>query len=203
MTEPEQIARIRVSINEIEPEIWRRIDVPLGLSLKGVHDAIQAAMGWQDYHLFEFRIGGRLYGLPEPLEDGDRKVLHARQMKLETLVARDVRRFDYVYDFGNDWQLAVEIESVTAAEPKLKYPRYVDGARRAPPEDCGGPYRFADFVAATADRRHPRHRELRDWYGGPFDPETFDARPIRLRMGDIAKRRHAGKLAYGKRKGGG
>ncbi len=200
MTEPEPIARIRIRLNEIEPEIWRRIDVPLGLSLKGLHDAIQAAMGWLDYHLFEFRIGDKLYGLPEPLEDGDRKVLHAKLLKLETLVARDIRRFDYVYDFGDDWQLTVEIEQVVAGDPALKYPRYVDGARRAPPEDCGGPYGFADFVEALADKRHPRHRELRRWYGGPFDPESFDERSIRLRIGEIAKRRHAGKAAYARRR---
>ena len=69
MIEPEPIARVRVSLKEVEPEIWRRMDVPLGLSLQGLHDVIQAAVGWEHYHLFEFRIGGKLYGLPEPEED--------------------------------------------------------------------------------------------------------------------------------------
>jgi hypothetical protein len=41
------------------------------------------------------------------------------------------------------------------------------------------------------------------WYGGPFDPESFDPLPIRLRIGDIAQRRHAGKLAHRRRKGAG
>ncbi len=47
----DQIARIRISLSDIEPEIWRRVDVPLEASLKMLHDIIQRAMGWMDYHL--------------------------------------------------------------------------------------------------------------------------------------------------------
>jgi hypothetical protein len=200
MIESERFARIRVSLKEIEPEIWRRLDVPLGMSLKGLHDTIQAAMAWQDCHLFEFRIGNRIYGIPEPLEDGDRKVLDAKLVKLETLVANDVTELDYVYDFGDDWDHLVTIESVGPAEPGLELPRFIDGARRAPPEDCGGPYGYADFVEAITRKRHPRHRELTEWYGGPFDPESFDQAAIRRRLGGIAKRRQAGRLSAARRR---
>ena len=44
----DQIARIRVSLIDTEPEIWRRVDVPLEASLKMLHDVIQGAMGWMD-----------------------------------------------------------------------------------------------------------------------------------------------------------
>ena len=43
MTRPEKIARLRISLKHIEPEIWRLVEVPLGMSLKGLHDVIRAA----------------------------------------------------------------------------------------------------------------------------------------------------------------
>jgi hypothetical protein len=200
MSSLEKIARVRISLTEIEPEIWRVVAMPLGMNLKGLHDVIQAVFGWQDYHLFEFRIGEKLYGIPEPEEDFDRKVMHAKLVKLETLFAKGVDRFNYVYDFGDNWKLETVIEAVGEAEPGLKYPRFLKGARRAPPEDVGGAHGYYRFLQALANPRHRDRRELIAWYGGPYDPEDMDIFNMRLRLGAIAKRRLAGKAAFARRK---
>jgi hypothetical protein len=63
---PEKIVRIRIAIKDIAPEIWRLVEVPLGIHLKGLHDVIQAVFGWQDCHIFEFRIGEKHYGVSSP-----------------------------------------------------------------------------------------------------------------------------------------
>jgi hypothetical protein len=199
MNDREQIARLRISLKEIEPEIWRRVDVPLGLNLKGLHDVIQAVMGWQDYHLFEFRVGDKLYGVPAPEDDYGRKVLHAKLAKIDTLVARGISRFDYVYDFGDDWEHLIEIETIAEGDPSTKYPRFVEGARRGPPEDVGGIPGYCNFVAAIIDPRHRDHREVLEWYGRPYDPDDIDSFDLRLRLGAIAKRRSAGKAAFKRR----
>ena len=44
--------------------IWRQVEVPTSITLKGLHDVVQAAMGWCDYHLWGFTIGKHRYGLP-------------------------------------------------------------------------------------------------------------------------------------------
>ncbi len=62
----ESLARLRISLLDTNPEISRLVDVPLSASLKMLHDVIQAAMGWQDYHLWEFKAGDHHYGLPDP-----------------------------------------------------------------------------------------------------------------------------------------
>lgn len=46
MSKPEQIARLRISLEGIEPVIWRQVEVPLTATLKALHDLIQAAFGW-------------------------------------------------------------------------------------------------------------------------------------------------------------
>lgn len=48
MSDTETIARMRISLLEIMPEIWRRVEVPANAHLKGLHDVIQAVFGWQD-----------------------------------------------------------------------------------------------------------------------------------------------------------
>jgi hypothetical protein len=42
--------------------------------------------------------------------------MHAKLKKLETLVAEQVRRFDYAYDFGDGWRLTVAIQSIAAGD---------------------------------------------------------------------------------------
>ena len=58
--------------------------------------------------------------------------------KLGALIERGVDQFSYTYDFVDNWQRSITIETVAAADPTIDYPRFIEGARRAPPEDVGG-----------------------------------------------------------------
>lgn len=198
----ETIARLRITLSDTDPVIWRTIDMPIEASLKMVHDIIQAAMGWQDYHLWEFEAEDRRYGLPDP-ERPDETLSAAKNVKLTTLIDRGVRQVDYTYDMGDNWHHTVVIEATEPGKPDTKYPRYIDGARRGPPEDCGGTPGFENFLDAISNSKHPDHAELTEWYanshGGKYQPSTIDELVTKLRIGDIAKRRAAGKAAYAKR----
>lgn len=81
------IAVLRIELNDIEPLIWRRVAVPTAANLQTLHRIIQATMGWQDYHLWEFTADEKIYGIPEP-DDAmwDRKVHRASTTKLASLV---------------------------------------------------------------------------------------------------------------------
>ena len=196
----ETIARLRISLSDTDPEIWRIVDVPVEASLKMIHDVIQAAMGWQDYHLWEFEAGERRYGLPDR-EWPD--VTAAKNTKLMTLIDRGTRQLDYTYDMGDNWHHTIVIEAVGPGQPDTKYPRYIDGARRCPPEDSGGTPGFENFLDAIADPKHDDHAELIEWYagcyGGTYHPETIDELVTKRRVAAIAIRRAAGKAAYAKR----
>jgi Plasmid pRiA4b ORF-3-like protein len=60
------IATLRIEIKYIEPLIWRRVAVRTSMNLMALHKIIQAAMGWLDYHLWEFVVDERKYGIPDP-----------------------------------------------------------------------------------------------------------------------------------------
>ncbi|MGV2497845.1 plasmid pRiA4b ORF-3 family protein [Pelagerythrobacter aerophilus] len=191
----ETIARLRISLDDIEPEIWRIVDMPLTGSLRMLHDVIQAAMGWQDYHLWQFEAGDRLYGVPDPdWPYGD--LAAARNVRLGALIERGIRDLTYTYDMGDDWRHTVTVESVGLGDPDIHYPRFVTGERRCPPEDVGGFPGFEMFLDAMANPSHEEHTHLRRWHGGPFNADDIDEQAITRGMAAIAKRRQVGKAAY-------
>jgi len=170
------IVTLKITLNGIKPPIWRRLEVPASYHLGELHQALNVAMGWLDYHLHAFEIDGRTYGVPGVgLFPEDDDTLPEENIVLGDLPRVGIKRFEYHYDFGDDWCCGVAIEKIGPAEEGVFYPRCAAGRRAAPPEDCGGLPGFAEFKDAMADPRHPEHGELKTWYGGDFDPEAFSA----------------------------
>ena len=85
---------------------------------KGLHEVIQAMMPFEDYHLFEFEVDGKRYGIPDPEWDDVRQTFDAKNIKLAALIDRDVSRFAYTYDFGDIWQHTVTIERLVPPIPR-------------------------------------------------------------------------------------
>lgn len=78
----EPVARVRIELRDLEPKIWRRVDVPLSSTHAALNDIIQVSFHWQDCHLYEFVVGERVYGVPT--EFYDRKVYKASAIRLKT-----------------------------------------------------------------------------------------------------------------------
>ena len=60
------IARLRITLEGIDPVVSRTVEVAVDIRLDRLHLVIQAAMGWENYHLYEFMAGGTRWGLPDP-----------------------------------------------------------------------------------------------------------------------------------------
>ena len=98
-----------------------------------------------------------------------------RLTRLGWVAPRVKQRFRYDYDFGDSWSHDIVVEAVTPPESGTLYPICLGGKRACPPEDCGGIWGYQHFLEALADRKHPNHAMMRDWWEGPFDAEAFDA----------------------------
>ena len=169
----ERIARLRIELQELEPKIWRRIDMPLSTTLEALFD-----------------IGDRCYGDPSFREfDDEPPIYKAKGLRLGVLIARGVEWFVYTYDYGDNWRHDVIVEEVRDGDPDMEYPAFVDGARRCPPEDVGGPHGFMEFLEAVLDPPHEQHRDMIRWYGGRFDPTGLDEERARFGMENMARRR--------------
>ena len=146
-------------------------------------------MGWQDYHLHEFEIGGRRYGEPDDEAlPGDEPTFNESNVKLGALIERGVKRFRYVYDFGDGWEHEIVVEKMEPLDPEQPYPSLVTGKRACPPEDCGGVHGYLRLLRILADPRHEEHVELREWAGEGFDPERLDLDAIRSDLRRLVRR---------------
>lgn len=202
MSATDRIVCLRIELDDWQPAIWRRVEVPATATLKALHDIIQAAMPFEDYHLFEFRVGGRRYAIPAPEWDSSRdKIYSAKATKLGALIERGVAELAYTYDFGDNWQFTITIEAMADADPGAEYPRFIEGEGRAPPEDVGGVLGFDMFLEVMQDPQHEEHSSLLHWHGGPFDPTNIDRDEILKRIEKLARRRTMGKAGFAKSRG--
>ena len=192
----EPIARLRIELQEIEPTIWRRIDVPLSSTLLALHDSIQFAFRWTDSHLFEFEIGERRYGQPEYDRYADERLYKAASIRLKTVVDRGIEQFLYVYDFGDNWRHDLLIEEIRDGEADIDYPVFVDGERRSPPEDVGGVTGFMEFLEASRNPLHEEHESVVRWYGRRFEPDDIDERQVRMSFEMAAARRRGPLMSH-------
>lgn len=173
--------RIKVTLQGIEPPVWRRLELSAGSTLDELHDILQAAMGWEDAHMHLFIVGGREYGVTDP-ELGT-TIGDERGAVLSELVHAG-ERFVYVYDFGDDWGHEIVVESdVSPRAPAEKLPCCTAGARACPPEDCGGPPGYAMLLEALAHPDAPGNAERLAWLGEEFDPEAFDPESVNKLLG--------------------
>jgi Plasmid pRiA4b ORF-3-like protein len=139
-TPPLEVYRLHVWLREISPMIWRRLLVRSDSTVADLHYTLQIAMGWEGYHLHQFIIRGKRYGVPQP--GGMRFSDDPTQVRLADLRLRLRERFLYEYDFGDLWQHEIRVEQKLPVQPKRRYPTCIGGQRAAPPEDCGGPWAF-------------------------------------------------------------
>ena len=166
------VHRLKITLREIRPPIWRRLAAPSDISLSDLHEHIQTAMGWFDFHLHDFQIGRTTYGI----DDGEAWGDPPEDESTVTLadVAPEGTSFIYTYDLGDDWRHQITVEAVGSPDPKVSYPVCLGGRRACPPEDCGGVPGYLELLAVLADPHHERHQELLEWVGGEYDPEQFD-----------------------------
>jgi hypothetical protein len=173
--EPTQVYQLKITLRDIKPPVWRRAQVK-DCSLSKLHDIVQACMGWDGYHLHAFEIGGEQYSEPDP--DGMMETEDETRVKLSQVVAQGFKKFTYTYDFGDNWQHTIQVEKVLDAESGVHYPRCLAGKRACPPEDCGGPWGYQEFLEAIRDPEHEQHEDMTEWIGGEFDPEKFDLEAV-------------------------
>jgi len=190
MATADEIVILRIELQGIEPLIWRRVAVSTRISLTGVHRVVQAAMGWLDCHLWDFEVSGRKYSMHLPGDpDWNERIENADMITLGGLLRAGERQMQYVYDMGDFWEHSIISEKVTAPVAEVSYPQFLGGERRCPPEDCGGPFGYGEFLRKISSKQRKTREGALDWYGGPYDPDDIDERKVIAALSRIASGR--------------
>lgn len=167
-----QVFQFKVTLLGIDPPIWRRIQVRGSTMLPKLHDTLQVVLGWHDGHLHSFTANGAEYAMPVP--GGLPGTRSEQRVRLDRLVSQPEDRIYYLYDFGDNWEHELLVETVLPADPAMKYPLALSGALAGPPDDVGGIWGYDAFLEAIYDPNNPEHADMLEWAGGAFDPEAFD-----------------------------
>jgi hypothetical protein len=189
----EPVLQLRIELVDSDnPVIWRRVLVPAASTLADLHVVIQAAMGWQNAHLHQFRVGDRWYGPqgagPDVAPEGG--------VRLDQIISTDPAPppqtvLEYLYDFGDDWEHQVSVETVTAADADARYPRCTGGQGACPPEDCGGIPGYQHLRTILTGPPAAEQQELLEWLGltsaADLDPTRFDPHDADARLAALAR----------------
>jgi len=183
---PRPVLQFKITLQGIEPPVWRRIQISDLCNFWDLHVAIQDSMGWLDCHLHQFEMnhsiakGKEYLGIPdEDWSVGDIETLAGWEYQVRDYLVIN-KQFTYEYDFGDGWIHLIEYEGEQKKQPGEKYPLCLDGKRACPPEDVGGIPGYEEFVEAIKNPKHPEHEEFLQWVGGKFNPNIFDAKKIKF-----------------------
>ena len=188
MADADEIAILRIELEGIEPLIWRRVAVRTEISLSEMHSVIQAAMGWLNCHLWTLEGGDRRFSMRlTDVPEWNERYENSDTTILGMLLHAGLRRMEYVYDMGDYWEHRVIVERLTAALPKMRYPQFLGGERRCPPEDCGGVPGYYEFLRNVTSEQQDKRAHALVWYGEVYDPEDIGTKKIVAALGRIAK----------------
>lgn len=171
--------QLKISLDNSKPPVWRRVLIPETLTFLDLHLVIQAAMGWENAHLFAFRHAGSYepsIGIPYEDDWSDTETLDAGKIRVKKFLNKEKQKMKYEYDFGDGWQHTVLLEKITG--DKIVAPRCLKGKGACPPEDCGGIWGYYELVATINDPSSPDYEDMREWLGlekgESWDVEAFN-----------------------------
>lgn len=174
---------LRVALRDIEPAIWRRVRVPAAATLGLLHDVLQIAFGWKDYHLHDFLVGDIRFAVIDAEDEIFAVDEHAAPLGA---VGRTGSKLVYNYDYGDGWEHEIEVERVLPQGDELLV--CTGGARACPPEDCGGAPGYAHLIEVLANPGHEEHREMKQWVGRGYDPEKLDVAAVNKKLATLSRK---------------
>jgi hypothetical protein len=170
--------QLKIQLKHIsKPPVWRKVEVPQNITFAELHLVIQASFGWGNYHLYQFSPSG--WGshpcIEEPHEESDG--LDASEILVGSYLTAIGQKFVYIYDFGGSWEHLITVEKIVEAQSETKV-TVLGGKGTCPPEDCGGLWGYENLKVVLADKKHPEHKEMKEWLGmgarDVWDDNYFD-----------------------------
>ena len=168
---------IKVTIKNTHPPVWRRLQIPAGITFHELNAIIQLAFNWSGYHLYSFEIGNLLIEIPDDIyDDFDYKVINSKRTKVDKYFD-EIEKLEYTYDFGDNWIHNIQIEKVLESEEKLENPVCLKAKMASLPEDCGGPWGYEDLLNVINNPKDERYQDMKDWleqgYSVWYDDRTY------------------------------
>ncbi|MBU2854860.1 plasmid pRiA4b ORF-3 family protein [Acidithiobacillus ferriphilus] len=178
---------MRIELEDLDPPVWRRIQISSTQTLWELHHAIQIAMGWSNCHMHEFIIKKIHYGETSD-ETDELGAFFGNEMREESeVILSEVihsrSRFLYVYDFGDDWRHIVKVEKTEEVKEPIACASVIEGGGNGPPEDVGGVWGYLQLLEIRQRGAQDSDEEcFLEMLPEGFDPEAFDLEAVQAIM---------------------
>ena len=186
------VVDLTVTLVDLPYAVTRKLTVPQGILLTDLHLVLQAAMGWDSSHMFDFACGtGRKahrwfkVDLTWGHNEYDHQIAKATLADVQALMGKS-KSLLYAYDMGDNWE-----HDLLPGKPRDAVDGVVialrDAAGACPPEDSGGAPGFDYMLSCLDDPTHDEYEDCLEWLGGPFD-RTADVAVLTKRVSAVAKK---------------
>jgi len=188
----EKVVGVRIALRDVDPKIWRRVQLPTWVSLTTLHDVIELAFGWDGTHMAAFVVNREWYMASFGWGNFDENEPSSEDLSLQDVIDIKARGVRYIYDFGESWEHTITFGKVQTVDTPMEFPMLLGGARAAPLEDCGGLGTYYEYMNMLNspddydrlykdDDSHPVH-----WMKeNDYDPERFDKDGLRKELQEI------------------
>lgn len=184
-----QVIDLNIVLADLPYEVRRRLTVPAAVKLTDLHMLLQAAMGWENAHLYDFTCGrDHRWADGESFfddEDND-KVQGATLADILAVMGRQ-KQFIYTYDMGDSWEHLIKPGKPRDPVPGQAAIALLEAVGAGPPEDSGGAPGFSYMLDCIEDPASDDHEHYLEWLGGPFDRQA-DMAALTARFDKLAKR---------------
>ena len=181
-----RVVHFKITLLGSKPSIWRQFHIPEDYRFDRFHQVLQIVMGWENAHLHDFKFSNRKIGMLfddmwdfEEMEDETKVYLRDVYLEIGS-------RFQYCYDFGDNWEHELEVEGITEYDESI-IPQCTSGAGACPLEDCGGIWGYSDILESLNTPNHPSYEEWSEWLPENFDPKRFSIVEINQELAKFAK----------------
>ncbi len=164
--------QMKITIKGSKPPIWRRLIIPVKATFEDLHCVIQEIFGWEDEHLWEFKLDDGELTIVMDSEDDDWSEdyddrLMASECSLRQML-EEGEKFKYIYDFGDWWEHDIKVEKLVKNSGDMVKVIKAKGADMI--EDCGGIWGYYDRIETA----------------NPFDMDAVNAVLAGLPMGKFS-----------------
>ena len=148
-----------------------------------MHHIVQAAMGWENRHLYEFSINNLRFADSRLVDEEYGDMKDVKTVLLEDVFPKIGTSAIYLYDFGDGWKHKLELIEISNAPQNELLPSLISGQKACPPEDCGGTFRYRELLEILTDPAHEEFENIKEWLGYKFNPYIFNRITIKKKLG--------------------
>lgn len=182
----EKILQIKVQLKDFRPSIYRTFLVSESSTFFDLHEYIQDAFGFYNYHLWHFyKWDAQMNNILEIMEKNEefedfwdfwRTPEYAFEPYIlisEVFIKLKLERISYEYDFGDSWDFTVELQkTLESEESKETFPRLLKSKGWLIIEDCWGIGWYKRLI-----EKYKKKKFDRDMYDSWEDFEE-DVKPV-------------------------